>query len=216
MGCALDNAGEDRAEAEEVVNGNTELGGATVDELKSIGGAALEDVDGAPNANPVVDGGGEVNVEPKTGDFLLCQMEPKAVDGAPDELEDADVLPPKLNIPLVPLLSELPVLIPDEAPPKLKVGGAGATVVDVEEEELRPKLNMPGEALVVKLAADDGPSEVLVPNFNELDMGPPTGANGLGPDEEAEELKPKVRLGEEPREVPEFTLNAGADVAENN
>lgn len=198
----------------------TGLGGAMVDEPKTIIGAALEDVDGAPKVNAVVDWDGEEPNEEaaKTGVFS------KALNGAPLKLEEADELPPKLNIPEVPLLNELPVLIPEadaEVPPKLKVGGVALTVVVVEEEELRPKLKTRGEALVVTEALVSNRLDVGSPptgtdeSFSKLDVGPPTVENGVGPDEEDDELKPKLELGKEPREVLLLTLNAGADKAEN-
>lgn len=206
----MDKDGEDKAEAEAVLNEKMGLDEAPVDELKTMDAAFVGavDVEDAPNENPV-DGDGEVNVEPKIEDFGLCQLEPKMLEGAVLELtelaaeEEAEEIPPKLNIPELPLLKELEVLIPEaeteELPPKLNIGVAplpDPIALVEEEEEPTPKPNMAGVAPLLELTAVSLEAAVeLAPNLGRLDIGPLPGTTVLVSDAEAGELKPKDLFG---------------------
>lgn len=85
----------------------------------------------------------------------------------------------------------------------------------VEEEELKPKLNVLGVALALELTADPPEAATgVAPNLNKLGVGPPAGTREVVSDVEVEEEpKPKLMLGvgDEPREEPVLILSAGAD-----
>lgn len=212
-GWLIDNDGEGKAEVEVETEPNGKLGldEAPV-ELKTMDAAfaGAADVEDAPKENPV-DGDGEVNVEPKIEDFGLCQLEPKMLEGAPLELtelvaeEEAEEIPPKVNIPEVPLLKELVVLIPEaeaEELTELNIGGAAPLpdpTAPAEEEEPKPKVNMAGLTPLLELTAVSLETAVeLAPNLGRLDAGPLPGTTVLVSDEEAEELNPKDLFGTNP------------------
>lgn len=173
------------------------------DELKTTGAALVEAEDDAPKENPV--DGDEVGKEPKIEDLGLCQPEPKTFKGALFEPvteliaeEEAEELPPILNMPDVALLK---VLVAEgeteELPPKLNTAelapAVDPTALLEEEEELRPKLNVPEVAAVLELTAlPSATAEVLIPKTTELDVGPPLGTTAPVSDEEAGKLKAVV------------------------
>lgn len=226
MGWVLGN--DDKAEADALVKEKMGADEAPMDELKAMGASAFVE---AAKENPV-GGEAEVNVEPKIGDFGLCQPEPKTLEGALLELrellveEEAEELPPKPNTPEAPLPKELAALIAEaetEAPPpKPNIGVAGPllepTVLVEGEEELKPNTNVLGVAVVLELTADPSePALGVALNLNKLDVGPPAGTTEVVSDGEVV-LLPKLMLGvgNEPREALVFILNAGTDADETD
>lgn len=223
MGWVLGNVDNAEADADALVKekmGADAGGGAPMDELKAMGASAFVE---AEKENPV-GGEAEVDVEPKMGDFGLCQPEPKTLEGALLELREllvleAEELPAKPNTPAVPLLKVLTALIAEA----LNIGVAGPllepTVLVEGEEELKPNMNVLGVALVLELTADPSePAVGVAPNFNKLDVGPPAGTTEMVSADDEVELKPKLMLGvgNEPREALVFILGAGTNADETD
>lgn len=128
-------------------------------------GVAKEDED-APNVNP--ERAEELNGEVKPGDLWGCKLDPK-FPAVLEACEEAEVAP--------------------------KVNGLALTVLPAfvkEDEELAPKLKMPGVALVELLTAFVGEVEELPPKLNILGVVLLEMLTAFV--EEAEELPPKLNV----------------------